>query len=246
MRLTSSNTRRRVTFRKLAVSSLLLGACTGESVETLGSRAAAEEVSPRVVPRVEHGGVDAETWAAFEAAKALEYGEVVGPKGPRAACGVVKVYYVLPSDAAQTDRQEVVAQMMAHNQGVWAGQGATYGTADLVTLVTPHDSAWWQTTHDGSQDDWEYLDNLEDYLAANTDYVPGDTNTRVVAFIELEGTSAAWGSSYGGVAAIPEWAISGGETQLQTDTSCNDHNDNCAYWASVGECDTNPDYMLTT
>ena len=28
------------------------------------------------------------------------------------------------------------------------------------------------------------------------------------------------------------------------DSDCEDSNDNCAYWASVGECKANPNYML--
>lgn len=134
-----------------------------------------------------------------------------------ADCSVVKVYYVIPSDAEQRDRAEICRQAVAHVHKNWSDAGRTFDYSEIQIIETPHTQNWWLTNtnnyaNDGLQD-WEYLSNLEYYLDRNTDYNHNDISNRAIAFIEMKGANAAWGSS-GGMCTLPEWAISGAERQL--------------------------------
>ena len=132
-------------------------------------------------------------------------------------CGIVQLYYVLPTDAERTDRADICQQAVEHIRQNWAAAGRSFEYTDIQVIHSPYDQEWWRTNPHNFIDDgtqvWEYLSNLEYYLELHADFKYLIPTSRAIAFIELKGNVSAYGGE-GGLASIPEWGINGIEVEL--------------------------------
>ncbi len=134
-------------------------------------------------------------------------------------CSVVRVYYILPSDATRKDRADLCMRAVKHNWDIWNKAGRPFSYTKIKTLVTPHNTNWWLTNTKNHEKNglqaWEYLSNIETYLDENTDFELTDIENRAIAFIEMKAPGvSAYGNSHWGVAGMPEWVIDGIEKQI--------------------------------
>ncbi len=145
----------------------------------------------------------------------------------RQVCSTVNIFYVLPSDAVRTDRQNLINQAVEENRALWSRNGATFITEDVVTIhsnLTRHEFIH---NDDGihNNTDWNWLGNAINEVMANTDVVLNDPNHKNIIFLEADvsGFCPCAAAANFHFTGIPKWIIDRIERDFATEVGAIGH-----------------------
>jgi Ricin-type beta-trefoil lectin domain-like/Secretion system C-terminal sorting domain len=123
-------------------------------------------------------------------------------KNPSNSCNTVRLFYVVPSDAPQKNRQALCAAAALSQQRTWAKYGYTVSFEPMVVVNSQHDMNWFMTN--GGSEWYQYGVNSEKEIMKT--YSIDYSKEKLLQFIEGVCSAAAGG---GGSASIPGCMIDG-------------------------------------
>lgn len=143
------------------------------------------------------------------------------------ACKTVKVFYVLPSDAEHTDRQQIVAKAVERNRQLWSRDGATFIVEDVVTINSSLSSNAFLNNNDDihNNPDWNWLGNAVNEVIAHTNVIMNDPNHKSIVFLEVDvgGFCPCAAAANFHFAGMPKWIIDRIEQGYDTEAGAIGH-----------------------
>lgn len=101
---------------------------------------------------------------------------------------LVKLVYIVPTDAAHSDRQDLITEAVKTNVELWASYGATWKPTSIETLRVPHDTQWFRTNHSSKPEATSLLvlRNSQKVMQETfEDYQPRHPNFKYLVFTEV-------------------------------------------------------------
>ena len=158
----------------------------------------------------------------------------------------VRVFYVIPTDAARTDRAGLVDNAVNTINSKWAEYCAEFNREAIVTLNSTHNANWFLTNPDGlhgNASEWYWLGNAWNEVKAATGMVDFDPNYKTIIFLEVDHSSAGSGAAAAanfGASILPEPMISSIENNNQADIGAIGHELGHNFGLAHEDCPTGP------